>query len=721
MPESGANRAPPSTFLRRARALTAVALAAFATAGLTEGCGASPPKRDCFARIWVPAGGVEVFVKGDFTGWEPAPLLHPYGDDWRLARLDLPPGDYGYLLSTPAGDVLDPANPLTTWRASDELEVSLLEVTDCSAPYLYIESAVVDGATATLAARFLASSSGEGLDSASLKVVDGDVELTAEADPETGVISVVADLAPGKHTLELTARDSAGAEAPAARASLWVNRQMPEWEDGVLYQIMLDRYYGDDGAALDTPATPGSRAGGTLDGVRAALERGELARLGVTALWISPVYTTPTEPRQGVDGHTYEGYHGYWPSAPTGVEPRIGGDDALDRLIAVAHEHGVAVLLDIVPNHVYETHPRYTAHADDGWFNPAGCVCGTPDCPWGENIGVCWFTDYLPDHHLENPDALADVIAETSNWLSRYDFDGARVDAVPMMPRGATRRLLHELRHELAPSDARFFIGEVFTGPGLWGLGELKAYIGAPGLDSVFDFPLMWATRDAIATQTGSFQDVEDVLALEESEFKGSGVVLGRFLDNHDVPRFIAAATHEGGNDPWSAPPAQPLDDSPYDRMELAFALMFTLPGLPVLFQGDEVGLTGANDPDNRRVMPDEATLSNRQIALRDSVSRFSSLRACSEALRRGDRRLLHVGATQYAYLRGEDTVSPVLVVLSTAPSASSLVLEDVPDGSWVDAETGELFEASGGTLQLSLSAPLDHRILLRADDPCAE
>ncbi len=709
-----------ASLLRHTAALVALAIGALAVGG--GGCGEGPLRRDCFARIWAPNDGAAVLIAADFTGWIPQDLLEDHDEAWRLARIELPPGEYGYLLVRGEEEQLDPQNPLTTWRAAGETEVSLLLVSDCSLPYVVVESATVNQDSATVVARFLASSEGPGVDPASVVAVTADgAALPVEVDPSSAEIRVAAEALSGKHTITISAADEDGAAAPDARAVVWPGRRAASWEDAVLYQVMIDRFYGDDGAALDAPATPGSRAGGTLDGVRDAIERGHFDDLGVTTLWLSPVYTTPDEARPGLDGRLYEGYHGYWSTQPSGVEPRFGGDDALRAVVSAAHQRGLSVILDVVPNHVYEAHPRYVEHGADGWFNPEGCVCGTPDCPWGENIGQCWFTDYLPDLRLERASALRDVTSEISAWVRDFDLDGVRVDAVPMMPRGATRRILRELRRQVAPREATFMLGEVFTGPGVGALGELSAHIGEPGLDSVFDFPLMWALRGALASGTGSFEEVEEILQTEEEDFAGSGVVLSRILDNHDVARFIAAATGDAANDPWLDPPAQPTEPEPYDRMEIALAVLFTLPGIPVLFQGDEIGLTGASDPDNRRVMPADASLTARQVALRDAVARLSSLRACSAALRRGDRRAVSVTGTQYVYARGDDTAAPVLVAISAAPSDSAITLDtaDVGDDELVDALTLERFAAdASGQLALPMPA-LSYRVLLRADDPC--
>ena len=96
----------------------------------------------------------------------------------------------------------------------------------------------------------------------------------------------------------------------------------------------------------------GRRAGGTLSGVLSAIEGGYFERFGVSALWMSPVYLNPVEPRPGRDGRMYDSYHGYWPLDSRGVEPRIGGEALVRAVVEAAHARGLRVLFDLVPNHV---------------------------------------------------------------------------------------------------------------------------------------------------------------------------------------------------------------------------------------------------------------------------------------------------------------------------------------------------------------------------------
>ncbi|MBW2453280.1 MAG: hypothetical protein JRI68_02165 [Deltaproteobacteria bacterium] len=703
-----------------------VVLLMAALLGLASGCGGDLPLRDCFARVWVPASEGATMVVGSWNGWSrPGVWAERYDDHWRLARFSPGAGEHGYLVDSGTGERPDPYNPLTTYRGEDE--VSLLLVPDCGVPSVAFEEATMSAAgTLTLRGVFLASAEEDELDvdSVSARTTDG-VELLIEAaDDETGHMVVRGPGAPaGKHTVELSAADVEGRAAAVARAVTWRSPRAASWPDGVLYQVMIDRFAGDGGAPLEPPSTPGRRAGGTLGGVTAAVESGTFDELGVTALWLSPAYLNPEGEHLGNDGQLYEGYHGYWPLDNRAVDPRIGGESALDELIAAAHLRGIAVVLDVVPNHVYQDNPRYLEHRDDGWFQPDGCVCGGPDCSWGTHMESCWFTPYLPDVRWQNGDAMRAAVADALWWTRRFDLDGLRIDAIPMMPRSVTRRLAHELRAATYPRSATFLLGEVFTGPGVGALSYLQYYLGPAGLDSVFDFPLMWALHGAIATGGGSFATVEAILAAQETELQGSGAVLARILDNHDTPRFISVAQGEGANDPWNDPAEQPTDPEPYRRLELALAVQLTLPGLPVLFQGDEIGLAGANDPDCRRVMPAADELSDLQRHVRDTTRQLTRLRACSTALRRGDREAAVVTDDAYAYLRGRHLDHPVVVLVTTsdAPATIELPPASVPAGDYVDVASGEPFAvATGAATNVSLPA-LSFRILVRADDPCRE
>ncbi len=695
------------------------------TLAMQVGCGDEPPRRACATHVWATPSrpGAQLQVIGSWDGWLTPGITMRASDDppWLVARVDgeVPPGEYGYLILEDDAHRIDEHNPLSTfWAEQGDLEVSLLVVPDCEQPALVIEAVEVDDrGELAVRARFEAASDGAPVASASATTRSG--ELAAEASAQRGEVSLrLPAAARGRHTLTLTARDEQGRSA-SATASAFVGPVAASWGDGLLYQVVTDRFRGDGGAVLEPPATPGSRAGGTLDGITAEIERGTFAAMGVTGLWISPVYTNPIEAREGRgDGHMYEGYHGYWPSEPRGVDPRIGGEAGLDRMIAAAHAAGIRVLLDVVPNHVYEDSPRFADRDDDRWFNFADppCVCGLGSCDWGSHIQTCWFTDYLPDLRLQEPAALKAGYEDLLWWTRRFEVDGLRVDAVPMMPRAATRRMAHELRLGVQ-GESPFLIGEVFTGAGAWGVDVIRYYLGPEGLDSVFDFPLMWAIRDAVAHETAGFDAVEAMIEQIDAATAGSGAVLGQMLGNHDVTRFFSEAHGDAGGDPWAAPAEQAEDARAFARMRTGLTLLLTLPGLPVLFYGDEIGLAGANDPDNRRVLPDWDALSPEQLATRTLVQRLGTLRRCLPALRSGSRRALRVEDRLYVYMRGE---GEALVLLSSAAEATMVAVPaELAPGEYVDVLTGERIMVDGAGVQLALG-PRQSRVLVRADGGCA-
>lgn len=637
--------------------------------------------------------------------------------------MSLPPGEYGYVLSGEGQERLDPSNPLTTYRGEDE--VSLLLVSDCSRPRIKVGAVEAQGdGTVEISATFLASEEALPVDPATVtaKTTRGVALEVDVADAEGGAFTARAEGLPvGRHIVLLSARDEGGTEAEVARVVAWVAPRAPTWSDGVLYQVVTDRFRGDGGTVLEPPPTPGSRAGGTLNGVLAELERGTLDELGVTALWLSPVYVNPTEARAGADGRMYDSYHGYWPLESRAVDPRIGGAQALSDLVDAAHARGIQVLLDLVPNHVYEQNPRFLEHQDDGWFSPPGCVCGTEKCPWGGFIQTCWFTPYLPDIRWQNADAMRLTIEDALFWEREFEVDGFRIDAVPMMPRSTTRRVAHALRTEAYPPEATFLLGEIFTGPGAGGIDEIRHHLGPAGLNSAFDFPLMWAIRGAVARGDQSFETVEAILSEAEGAYAGSGAVLSLILGNHDTSRFISVAQGDDFGDPWDAPAQQPDLEEPYVRQALGMTLVFTLPGLPTLYYGDEVGLAGAGDPDCRRVMPADEALSEPQQTLRAKVRRLAKLRRCSETLRRGAREALLVDANSYVFSRQLEEGTPSVVLLSTQEIASAISLAPatLPLGRYVDALSGEAFEVDGTTTTEVPMPALSSRVLLPDDDPC--
>jgi glycosidase len=269
------------------------------------------------------------------------------------------------------------------------------------------------------------------------------------------------------------------------------------------------------------------------------------------------------------------------------------------------------------------------------------------------------------------------------------------------------------------PGSSPYVIGENFTGPGDY--DSLRYDIGPFGLDGMFDFPLMWTLRAALATEGAPMSDIAASVAAGDQAWAGAGAIMGNMIGNHDVARFASVSAGNDAGDTWMPAP-QPLDPVVYAKQQVALAAVLTLPGAPVIYYGDEVGLAGKNDPDSRRVMPADSALSPAQIETRDLVRRVGRARACSDALRRGTlQTLVADDVERFVFAReiAGDAAGLAIVALSRRPSlAADVPLPPGAPASLVDLVTGAAVDASSGTLTLPPDAFGVH-VYVGAGGPC--
>lgn len=708
----------------------AVALVVIGAATSPFGCRPADdtvPYRTCSVVAWhhPTSPDAQVEIVGDWNGWSlPGLPMQPSNDPgWLAAVLTLTPGEHEYAILEDGQWLLDTTVPTSGFH--DDQEVTWVDVNDCSVPGLAIESAAgsSDG-QATVQATFLASTSHDPIDSTSITVTahDGSVvpPSSLSIHSATGTITLgFTGLSPGKHTLSFHANDVKGRSADPAWTTLWIEPQAFDPRDMILYQVMVDRYRGPGGASIAQPPVPSARAGGTVSGVTAAIESGELAALGVNALWISPLYANPDGWFAGTDGRPYSSYHGYWPMNPRATETPMAPEADVDALIATAHAHDMRILFDVVPNHVHEEHPYAQAHLDDGWFNhPDGsCICGLT-CDWADHIIDCWFTNYLPDLDWRNAAVADQVTSDVLWWFDRFDGDGIRIDAVPMMWRAATRRIVTAIRDKYDhPAHSLFLLGENFVGEDDFDL--LKYQLGPYGLDSEFHFPLMWALRGAIADESQPMSAIDSVVEEGIADWAGSGATMTTMIGNQDVDRFATESMGEGDVDGWT-PAIQPAASSDiYPKQQMALGAIFALPGAPVVYYGDELAMVGHVDPDSRHVMPSDASLNPAQFATRTLVQKLGNVRACSAALRRGTYRLLFANDESLAFAREVTGADAAVVVLLRNTSDVSAPFAQIAAGTWVDALTGTAQSLSPELTNVR-GAPLSVQIFFPQGSACA-
>ncbi len=688
------------------------------------------PVRSCKTpfRVTLAGVGADVQLAGEWDGFVgrtklvDAALTGNYA-----ATLDLAAGDYGYKIIVDGAWQLDPMHGRTKWISG--VENSRLTVDDCKRPRVRVVRA--DASPIGLVEVEIQAEDGaeaKGIDPASLATtLDRGAFTGATLNEKNGRILLRATALPkGKHTFTFSLKDKAGRASNRLLVPMWVEDEPFSFTDGPMYFVFTDRFRnGNPGNDKKVPGVDdrANYQGGDFAGVTAAIEEGYFDKLGVRTLWLSPLNANTDRPGKGGDGRDYSGYHGYWVSDPKVPEERFGTMDELRALTKAAHARGIRVIFDLVSNQLHEDHPYFAAHKKDGWFNGDGsCVCGGPGCSWDDHPVDCWFTNYLPDVNWTNQAMADQMIADSISTLEEADGDGFRVDAVKHMNDNASTSLRAALIHGFETGNAKTYtVGETFTGGDDGGRALIKRYVGPKYLDGQFDFPLFWAIDSAFAQNAGTMGDLEAATKKSDSSY-GPSALMSPFLGNHDVTRFLSRAAGQIDGNPqeqaWKAPPGAPASDEPYDKMFLAFAYLLGQPGVPLIYYGDEIGLPGTADPDNRRFLRAEKDLSPREKKLLERVRILSKARGTYPGLRRGARRGLFTDGDGYVFARGtgKDTVLVAInrgttsrTVKVTIPSALSL-----PDGAtFSDLLGGAGAKIAGGIVEVTFG-PRSAALLVR-------
>lgn len=444
------------------------------------------------------------------------------------------------------------------------------------------------------------------------------------------------------------------------------------WQDEIVYFIMIDRFNnGDRTNDYDMePANQKGYHGGDLQGIIDKLDY--IQEIGATAIWLTPVVQNQTG-----------GYHGYWATDFYQVDKHWGDLAKLKELVDRAHSRGIKVLLDVVVNHTAPTHPWISDPGRDSWFHHEGGINNWDDQAEIENGSLAG----LPDLAQENP-AVADYLIEMSKWwISQTGVDGFRLDTVRHVPRWFWERYTSEIRRAFP---GFFFLGEVWSEDPAY----LASYQGV-GIDALTNFPLYYKIKASFGTGNGTYQLATLAEALDAA-MPNSGL-MGNFIDNHDVPRFIS------DNAPGGA-----------DKLKLALAYLLTSKGIPIIYYGTEVGMEGGGDPDNRRDMKWDG---DRELL--GYFKTLTMLRQAEPALRRGSTVWLNPEPNVLAYLR-LDGDSRVLVVLNNSEEEKSVSLA-LPQDAGLNGRMHlrnalgqDQYKVKGATVQVPLQAR-EAKILLPA------
>ena len=452
--------------------------------------------------------------------------------------------------------------------------------------------------------------------------------------------------------------------------------------------------------------------GGDLAGIRDHLD--ELAELGVTILYLNPVFAAPSN-------------HRYDTSDFTLVDPDLGTNEDLEGLVADAEALGIHVLLDGVFNHVSSAAPIFDR---DGRFEEVG-ACESAESPWATWFtfspgppAKCFdgqtYTDWFGFDTLavltENPDTFGYFLGEESiatRWLGT-GIGGWRLDVMNEISHDFLRGLRRSVK---GTNPDAFILGEEW--------GDASAWLLGTEADSVMNYRFR---RGVIGLVNGETADADGAIpGLSPSDFvrtmegvredypRAAWDVLHNIVDTHDTTRILWTLTP--GADNREEKEAADALAAGMAKLRLVAALQMTWPGMAGVYYGTEVGLTGHDDPDDRRPYPWNA----QDSELRDWYARLGSLRAEHEALRAGDLAFLHAddAAGTLAFGRRTGAQATITVLnLSDAPRSIEVGVAGwlPPDTFLTDALGGASFRADGDTVTIELG-PHGSAILVTGPD----
>lgn len=459
-------------------------------------------------------------------------------------------------------------------------------------------------------------------------------------------------------------------------------------QDDVIYLIMPDRFANGD-AANDDPAVSkglfdrgkGRRYhGGDLQGVIDRLPY--LKDLGVTALWLNPIYdnNNQLDTKEVFDNDPTTGYHGYGAVDFYGVEEHFGDLKKFRELVAKAHALGLKIIQDQVANHCGPFHPWVKDAPTPTWFN--GTESNHIDENWQTHLLMDkyaspdllkpvldgWFVNILPDFNQNDPEAARYIIQNTLWWIGVSGLDAIRQDTLPYVPRQFWRQWMTAIKREYPnvnvvgetldglPAQVAFFQG----GATRWDGVDSK-------IDSEFDYPLYFALRRTFG-EGQSMRNLIDVI--NQDYLYPNPEILVTLLGSHDVQRFM----NERG--------------ATKDGLKLAVTFLATIRGIPQLYYGDEIALPGGNDPDNRRDFPggwpgdprnafDASGRNADENDLFEHVKKALRLRAQLEPLRRG--RLMHLAINDQTYAFARSTNNKTVIVAFNNSNQPQTIEANIP------------------------------------------
>lgn len=535
--------------------------------------------------------------------------------------------------------------------------------------------------------------------SASIDVssLGGSSTLAIVPDLQAVTISATTDTSLGKKTLPIVVTDQYGNEYSTSvqvevTARTKKNAKDFDWDESVIYFMVTDRFF--DGNESNNTASgaqtygkdnAGLYHGGDFAGITQKLDY--LEDLGINTIWITPIVENipgVTVTDTGKEDVPYNAaYHGYWASDFTKLNPTLGTEEEFQTLIDQAHSRGIRIMVDIVVNHAgYDTDFGNMIRSGDD------IVSGSDQKDSLSN---------LPDFKTEDPAVSAQLVKWQTQWVKDFGIDYFRVDTVKHVENDTWA----ELKNALTEVDSDFkMIGE-YAGGGYASNGNT---LGTGEMDSDLDFDF---NDQATNFVKGNISSVESFLTSRNSVLNNT-YMTGQFLGSHDEDGFKKKLL-DGGM----------AEDAATAASMVAASLQITAKGQPVIYYGEEIGLTGLNNYpyQTNRYDFDWSIVSNDNKTYQHYKKMLSIRNAYTDVFARGDRKTIvasdekgydivsrsYQGTKLYVGLNIKGAAQTVEVPVS---ESNGTILKDLYSGTSYTVNNGKVevtipAAADGGTVVL--------------------
>ena len=476
---------------------------------------------------------------------------------------------------------------------------------------------------------------------------------------------------------------------------------VPDWvKDAVFYQIFPDRFAKSDSVEKPANLLPWSDPphdqkyhGGDLIGILEKLDY--LQDLGVTAIYTTPIFQSASNHRY----HTHDYYQ---------VDPLLGGNDALRRLVEEVHRRGMRIVLDGVFNHSSRGFFQFNDVLENGphspwieWFKIKGWPLAPYDGKRPANF-VGWRENRsLPEFDTDHPEVREYIMRIAEFWIKEYEIDGWRLDVAGEIE---TPGFWEEFRSRVRAVDPEaYIVSEIWTLSPEWVTGDkFDAHMNYPVTEAIVNFAGQSNISEKISEHP-EFQPRKDFSAADFGKRIGeileayhweTTLVSLNLLDSHDTARMISIVQGDKAS------------------IRLATFFQMTYPGAPSIYYGDEIGIRGTLDYDRQHVdrharwpMPwDPAEQDQEMFAF---FKKAIALRHKYPVLRRGKFEQVFADGKVFAFTRTLTEESSLLIVINADESSNELLIELKPavetnDSPQVVFGTGQC-EQSGSTLKITV------------------